>query len=336
MTRIGVAGAGLIGRQHIAAIARTPGVTLSAVLDPAAADIEGPSACDLADLAEQSDGIILAVPNALHAPMAQELIAVNCPMLIEKPLTGSAVEGKTLVDAAKEADVPILVGHHRRHNPLVAKAKEIVEGGGLGTLTTVHGQCWLPKPDHYYDADWRQGAGAGPLFINLIHDVDVLMYLCGPIAQVQALESNRVRGTGAEEVSVAILRFASGVLGTLNLADVALGPWSWELTAGENPAYPKTDQSSYLIGGTHGSLALPNLTVWSQKAGPDWWAPIDQTRLPIPASDPLSTQIAHFADVIVGRATPLVSAADGLRAVQVIEAIKQAAQTGVSVDIPEI
>lgn len=333
MTRIGVAGAGLIGRQHMAAIARTPGVTLSAVLDPNVEDMDWPRVRNLEELAEQSDGVILAVPNALHAPMAADLIIAKCPMLIEKPLTGSAAEGKALVAAATAADVPILVGHHRRHNPLVAKAKQIIEAGTLGTLTTVHGQCWLPKPDSYFQADWRQGAGAGPLFINLIHDVDVLMYLCGPITQVQALESNRVRGNAAEEVSVAILSFASGVLGTLNLADVALGPWSWELTAGENPAYPRTDQSSYLIGGTHGSLALPNLTVWSQKDGPDWWAPIDQTRLPLPASDPLSAQLLHFADVIAGRATPLVSASDGLRAVQVIEAIKRGAQTGTSVEI---
>ncbi|MEP1353753.1 MAG: Gfo/Idh/MocA family oxidoreductase [Tateyamaria sp.] len=331
MTRIGVAGAGLIGRQHIAAIDRTPNVTLSAVLDPSVSEMEWPRARDLAELARQSDGIILAVPNALHAPMAKELIGAGCPMLIEKPLTGTAAEGADLVACA--GDVPILVGHHRRHNPLVAKAKEIIDSGVLGALTAVHGQCWLPKPDHYYEADWRQGAGAGPLFINLIHDVDVLMHLCGPIASVQAFESNAVRRAEAEEVSVAILRFADGALGTVNLSDVSLGPWSWELTAGENPAYPKTDQSSYLIGGTHGSLSLPNLTVWSQKAGPDWWAPMDQTRHPLPLSDPLSAQISHFSDVIAGRAAPLVSAADGLRAVQVIEAIKHAAQTGTSIDI---
>lgn len=328
MTRIGVAGAGLIGRQHIAAIERANGVSLSAILDPAVREGPWPRARDLADLADKSDGVILAVPNAFHAPMAQDLINLRCPVLIEKPLSATATEGAAVVAAAEAANVPILVGHHRRHNPLVSRAKEIIEGGALGVMTTVHGQCWLPKPAHYYDAAWRQGAGAGPLFINLIHDVDVLMYLCGPIAEVQALESNAVRSAAAEEVSVAILRFASGVLGTLNLADVALGPWSWELTAGENPAYPKTDQSCYLIGGTHGSLALPDLTVWSQQEGPDWWAPIEQTPVPVPPGDSLVTQIGHFADVIAGRAAPLVSGADGLRAVQVIESIKQAAHTG--------
>lgn len=333
MMRIGVVGAGLIGQQHLAAIARTPDITLSAVCDPASPQGDWPLVEDIEKLAAISDGVILAVPNALHAPMALHLIKAGCPMLIEKPLTGTAAEGLEVVQAAQAAQVPILVGHHRRHNPVIAKAKQIIDDGALGTLTTVHGQCWLPKPAAYFDAAWRQGAGAGPLLINLIHDVDVLMHLCGPVVQVQAYESNAVRGAEAEEVAVAILRFASGVLGTLNLSDVALGPWSWEMTAGENPAYPKTDQASYLIGGTQGSLSLPNLAVWSQQNGPDWWAPISQTRMPVALSDPLSTQLTHFAEVIAGHSSPLVSAEDGLRAVQVIEAIKQAARTGVPVGI---
>lgn len=239
-----------------------------------------------------------------------------------------------MVAASEQANVPLLVGHHRRHNPLVAKAKEIIDGGTLGPITAVHGNCWLPKPDRYYDTAWRQSAGAGPLFINLIHDVDMLMHLCGPITQVQAMESNAIRGAEAEEVSVAILRFASGALGTVNLSDVSLGPWSWELTAGENPAYPATDQSSYVIGGRNGSLSLPNLTLWSQSDGPDWWAPMSSTRMPIDAVDPLEAQIAHFADVIRGNAVPLVSGVDGLRAVHVVEAIKKAAQSGRAVAIP--
>lgn len=332
--RIGVAGVGLIGRQHLDAIARARGVTVSAVFDPVLEqDVEWPVAQNLADLAARSDGVILAVPNHLHGETALALIDADCPILVEKPITPTATEGMAVCDASERSGVPVLVGHHRRHNPLVAKAHEIIDSGALGTVTTVQGTCWLPKPDSYFEQSWRQAAGAGPLLINLIHDIDLLMYLCGPIIQVQAMESDSVRCAGTEEVSVATLRFASGALGTVNLSDVALGPWSWELTAGENPAYPKTDQSSYQIGGTRGALSLPNLSVWTQDNGPDWWAPMHQTRVPVPLSDPLKDQVEHFADVIRGRATPLVSGLDGLRAVQVIEAIKQAAQTGQLVSV---
>ncbi|WP_299607688.1 Gfo/Idh/MocA family oxidoreductase [uncultured Tateyamaria sp.] len=332
--KIGVAGVGLIGRQHLDAIERARNVTVSGVFDPALEeDVHWPVAKSLAQLAEGSDGVILAVPNHLHGEVALALIDADCPILIEKPLTPTASEGLAVCEAAERSGVPILVGHHRRHNPLVAKAREIIQGGTLGSVTTVQGTCWLPKPDSYYQQSWRQKEGAGPLLINLIHDIDLLMYLCGPIAQVQAMESNAVRRADIEEVTVATLRFASGALGTVNLSDVAAGPWSWELTAGENPAYPKTDQSSYLIGGTKGALSLPNLSVWTQEDGPDWWAPMHQTRVPLPLSDPLKDQVEHFADVIRGKASPLVSGLDGLRAVQVIDAIKQAAESGQLVSV---
>ncbi|MEO0401513.1 MAG: Gfo/Idh/MocA family oxidoreductase, partial [Pseudomonadota bacterium] len=85
--------------------------------------------------------------------------------------------------------------------------------------------------------------------------------------------------------------------------------------------------------GTHGSLSLPNLTLWSQDNGPDWWAPIHSSAVPVTPGDSLVAQIAHFAQVIQGQATPLVTARDGLRAVQVIEAIKTAAHTGQVVDV---
>lgn len=334
MKRIGLAGAGLVGRRHIDALKRTQDLTLSAVLDPSlSADDPLPRVQSLQELIAQSDGIILATPNDTHRPMAQEVLQAGIPVLVEKPLADTADNARQIVQAAQTSGTPVLVGHHRRHNPLIAKAKEIVDSAALGAITTVHGNCWLPKPDSYYAQSWRQAAGAGPLFINLIHDVDVLMYLCGPIVAVQAFEANTQRQAPAEEVVAATVRFASGALGTLNLSDTALGPWSWELTAGENPAYPKTDQSSYLIGGTHGSLALPNLSVWSQQDGPDWWAPMSTTRYPVDSIDTLVAQLEHFGDVINGSVAPRVSAADGLRAVAVIDAIKQAAQTGQTVTV---
>ena len=336
MKRIGVAGAGLIGKRHIEAIKHVPNAELSGVLDPGLQDVgDLPMQNDLVALSDCSDGIILAVPNALHAPMAITLLEKNCPVLVEKPLARTAAEGAEIVSIAEYNNTPLLVGHHRRHNPMIAKAKEIIESGVLGVITAVHGHCWLPKPDYYFDTEWRQGEGAGPLFINLIHDVDILMHLCGPITQVQALESNSIRGAEAEEVSVAILRFSNGALGTVNLSDVSLGPWSWELTAAENSAYPATDQFSYVVGGRNGSISLPNLTLWGQNEGPNWWKPISATRMPIANQDPLQAQINHFVDVICGKSLPLVSGTDGLRAVRVVEAIKKAAQTGHSVSVQQ-
>ncbi|QBF34283.1 Gfo/Idh/MocA family protein [Thalassococcus sp. S3] len=334
MIRIGVVGAGLIGAQHIRAISSISGIELGGVVDPMRnADPDLPWVADIETLMGQVDGVILAVPNDLHAPLTLKCIDAGLPVLVEKPLAGTVEDGDRMVKAAEALGIPLLVGHHRRHAPRIAKAKALLTAEALGRLTTIHGQCWLPKPASYFKAKWRSGQGAGPLFINLIHDVDLLMHLCGPIVRVQAMESNAVRGAEVEETVVVSLRFTSGALGSLNLSDAALGPWSWELTAGENPAYPMTGQSCYWIGGTHGALSLPDLTQWRQEGGPDWWAPMSATRVPVDTMDPLVAQIAHFAEVIQGNAQPLVTGADGLRAVKVIHAIKQAARSGRAVDL---
>ena len=78
--------------------------------------------------------------------------------------------------------------------------------------------------------------GAGPVLVNLIHDIDLLRFLCGPITSVRALMSNAVRRNPVEETAGILLGFASGAIGTVTVSDAVPAPWSWELTAGENPA----------------------------------------------------------------------------------------------------
>ena len=119
------------------------------------------------------------------------------------------------------------------------------------------------KPDDYFDIAWRRQEGAGPVLLNLIHDVDLFGYLCGDVVSVQAQSSNVVRGHAVEETAVILLQFASGALGTINVSDSVVAPWSWELTTGENPVYPQQDQFCYHIGGTDGALTVPQLEVWS-------------------------------------------------------------------------
>ena len=77
------------------------------------------------------------------------------------------------MDASAAADVNIIVGHHRRHNPLIHEAKRIIDSGELGDIRSVHSQCWFYKPDSYFEiAPWRTQPGAGPISVNLVHDVD--------------------------------------------------------------------------------------------------------------------------------------------------------------------
>ena len=86
---------------------------------------------------------------------------------------------------------------------------------------------------------------------------------------------NLERGHENEDVASVLLKFDSDIVGTISVSDTIVSPWSWELTAKENPAYPPTSESCYLFGGDHGSLSVPDLTIWKNKDKRGWWEPID-------------------------------------------------------------
>lgn len=339
--KIAVMGAGLIGKRHAAHARAQEGALLSAIIDPAPAGkafaaemgVTWYPAFDAVPASARPDGVIVATPNQLHVANGLELAAAGIPMLVEKPIADSVDGARKLVQAAEAAGVPLLVGHHRRHNPMIRKARETIDAGRLGRVLTLTGQFWLVKPDAYFDVDWRRQEGAGPILINLIHDIDLFRYLCGEIVGVQAQSSNAVRGNPAEETAVAILRFANGALGTVSASDTVVSPWSWELTTGENPAYPRQDQSCYQIGGTHGSLTIPALELWNHTDKRGWWEPLKRERIPFVPEDPLQAQIRHFCAVIRGEEEPLVSGREGLATLAVIEAVKQAARSGGPVEV---
>ena len=334
--RLAIAGAGLIGRRHAEAVALVAGVELAAVVDPAAAGAELAARHGarhfpgLAELLERDrpDGVILATPNQLHVEQALACVAAGVPALVEKPLATDLEGAERIVAAGKAAGVPLLTGHHRRHNPLVARARELLARGDLGRIVAVNGQTWFFKPEDYFEADWRRRKGAGPVYLNLIHDIDMLRHLCGEIASVQALASRAVRGFEVEDTAAVLLGFANGAVGTLSVSDTVVAPWSWELTSRENPAYPATPETCYWIGGTEGALALPNLALWANPGKRSWWEPIAATSLPVGFEDPLVAQLRQFAAVIRGEAAPLVSAEEGLRNQRVIDAVQRAAASG--------
>ena len=216
---------------------------------------------------------------------------------------------------------------------MIQKARSIVDSGRLGRVLSVHGTCWFLKPDEYFEPAWRRQKGAGPVFLNLIHDVDNFRYLCGDVVSVQSFESNAVRQNPVEETSVIALRFASGALGTINVSDAIVAPWSWELTSGENRSYPHTGETCYYLGGTSGSLTVPYLDVWTNPGRPGWWQPISAERMGYDAADPLAAQIGNFCRVIRGIEAPVVSGREGLGTLRVILAVKEAAASGQRVDL---
>lgn len=309
-------------------IRNEPGCELAGVADPAyRGELGFPGYEEMLDKA-RPDGAIIATPNALHVPAGLACVARRVPMLVEKPIADTVEASRKLVRAAEAAQVPLLVGHHRRHNPIIEKAREIVQGGGIGRLAAVSALWLLRKPDDYFDTAWRREPGGGPLLINLIHDMDDLRFICGELAEVRAIVSSAARGFDVEDTASIALRFAGGALGSITVSDAVAAPWSWELSSGENPAYPQQHENCYFFCGTQGSLALPRLELWSYAGPQGWHAPLSRELLEVKGEEPLARQLRHFCRVIRGEEQPRSGGEDATRTLAATLAVRQAALSG--------
>lgn len=336
--RIALIGAGIMGRQHQQHLQRLDEARLCAVSDPNPQAAEFAAACGVPYFADHRQMLeqvlpaaaIVANPNTLHVSTALDCIAAGAAVLLEKPVAVHLDEVRELLAASERSGVPVLVGHHRRHNPLIARAHDLLSAGALGRLTTVTALWQVQKPDSYFDIPWRREAGAGMLLTNLVHDLDLLRYLCGEVRQVQAFTSNGVRGFANEDSVAVLLQFHNGALGSLTGSDAVAAPWSWELDSGENPVYPRqADQPCYLLAGTRGALSIPQLRRWHYaEPGAGWHQPLLQSEEAFSREEALRRQLQHFVQVARGAVAPLVGAADAGRTLALIDAIRQAAESG--------
>ena len=201
---------------------------------------------------------MVAVPNQMHVEGRPRLHRAQDSDHRGKAGGDSVAEALELVEAGEKANVPILTGHHRRHNPIMRKATEIIAGGGIGRVVAANGLWLSHKPTDYFDVGVAaRGPAAGPVLINAIHDIDCLRMLCGDVETRQcggANASAQVRGRGT---AAAVLHFKSGALGTLLVSDAVSGCWTWEMGSRENPNRPKDTENCYIVAGTRARSPCP-------------------------------------------------------------------------------
>jgi len=322
--RLVLAGTGLIGSRHLAHIVADPALMLAAVIDPAPADaVPAPVFPSLDDCDVAADGIVIATPTASHAPLAIAAAERGWHALVEKPVASTLAEADAMIAAHSDAGTHLLVGHHRRHHPAVARLHEIVASGAIGAPVAASLMWLMRKPDDYFAPEWRQGIDGAPIKQNLIHDIDMLRWLMGEVTQVTGLASNARRGAARPESGGAVLRFASGATATIAYADTTPTPWGFEAATGESPHIPHSAQDYLHLAGTGGALAFPSLTLWTGAA--HWNEAHDVTRETVPSGVPLARQLGHFAEVIAGDALPLVTGEEGRANLAVILEIERTA-----------
>ncbi len=331
-----VIGAGREGLRQARLARACAGLSLSAIIDPAdsarerAAEAGFPVAAELDDAPGSVAAAIIALPLATRASAAEAVAERGLAALTDRGLAQSLRDGRRIRDAFVRAGAPLLVGHHRRHHPAVAAAREAAQGGLLGRVVAADAVWMLRQPEDGGGFAWRVRSGQGAALTQLANEVDLLRCLLGDVASVCALTSRATPQSPETDSAGALLRFASGALATALLSSVGLSPWGWEAASGDDEDFARSGEDCLRLVGAEGALSLPSLTYWRHNgAGKgDWSRPLSRLPLPSPALDPRAAQLDHFARVARGEAEPLVPADDALRSLAAALAVEESARTG--------
>lgn len=227
MFKIGIVGAGIIGKSHSDAIKKHPECVLSAVCDTVeerAAEIanehEGAKVfTDYKKMAEeaQMDAVILNLPHFLHEEASVFFLEKNINVLLEKPMAMTVEECDRIIEAEKKSKAKLAVGHLQRYFSAYGEVKKLIEKGTYGKLcmiTEVRNINYLPnRPKWFLD---KKLSGGGIVMNYGAHTLDKIMYVTGDtVKEAHAFTQNPLSDDNVEINAQLLLKLESGVSVTI-------------------------------------------------------------------------------------------------------------------------
>jgi predicted dehydrogenase len=225
--RVGFIGAGLIATFHSKMIKRSGvDVVRAGVFDidaARAAEFAGASGHTVLDSEEavldSCDAIYICTWTSEHPRLVAAAAARGLAIFCEKPLATNLADARIMADQVSAAGVTNQVGLILRRSPAYLWARHLIADAAAGPVMTVvfRDDQFIPIQGHY-SSTWRADkarAGAGTLIEHSIHDVDMLHFLVGDIANVHARSANHHGHDGIEDALTATFAFTNGAIGTL-------------------------------------------------------------------------------------------------------------------------
>ena len=256
--RVALVGCGRISKNHFDAIAKIDDLRLVAVCDAveararAAGEEQGvPWFTDyqtmLADA--PSDAVVIATPSGLHPQHGILAAKSGRHVIAEKPMAISLAAADALVQACDDNGVKLFVVKQNRLNPSIQLLKRAMDKGRFGRIFMANCTVRWQRPQEYYDqASWRgTWEFDGGAFMNQAsHYVDLIQWLVGPVESVMAKTATLARKIEAEDSGVAVLKFRSGALGTIEVTMLT---------------FPKNLEGSITILGEKGTVKIGGTAV---------------------------------------------------------------------------
>lgn len=334
MINFAVVGMGHIAKKHIEAINKIKGANLFAICDtnPARLEIEGLKAKKYTDLKQmlaenpEIDVVNICVPSGLHARLTNIVAEEKRHIIVEKPMALTLEDSEEMLNAARIHGVKLAVVHPNRFRPAVQQLKEKMNHDSFGTLSHANATVRWNRNQAYYDqAEWRgtKEFDGGVLMNQAIHDLDLLLWLMGPVESVQAMAATRLRKIETEDVAGAVVQFKNGSLGVIEAATTI---------------YPQNLEESLAIFGETGTAKISGKTAnfietWlfedtSEEEASQLKERVKQDPFGKPGHECI---IEDMVSAIEEGREPIVTGEDGLAPVKLILAILESAEKGTKV-----
>jgi len=330
--RLGLAGLGSMGRNHLRVLSARTDLVLAAVADPVAAALADATAQTgaqgfaepLAMIAEaELDAVVIAAPTTAHVPLALAAIERGIAVLVEKPLAATIDEGMRIVVAARAAGVPVQVGHVERFNPAVLELGRLVEDGWLSSVYSIASRRAGPFPARIRDV--------GVTVDLATHDVDILSWIAGERpSRVYAETAQRIHATN-EDLLFGLLHFPSGATGMLDV--------NWLTPAKRRQLIVVGEEGMFELDYLTQRLTFTRATDTTNPRLIGGYAPTfegEVVELPVTSTEPLAGEIEAFVSIVRKGGRPVVDAEDGLWAVAIATSLLDAAADGRTVDLSSL
>ncbi len=319
--KVGLIGAGGIASAHIkgyAAHADKIGITAvaDAVEETAkarSAELGATAYTDYRELLanEELDAVDICLPHHLHRDAIVAAAEAGKHILCEKPLCLSAEEAADVRRAVEANGVTLMSAHNQLFMPTVAKAKELLEAGTIGTVYEVR-----TTDSFYNDFDpssmgWRASSktsGGGELIDTGYHPTYLMLHLAGgmPVEATAMLSTHRLKFMEGEDSAQVLIRFDNGVVGQL------VTSWAYQ---------PAGSTERFSAVGELGSLHSDGTSLTYQlRSG-------ESETFELEPVDTFVAEIEHFADALIGKTRPLHTEVEGIAVLGILLAAYEGART---------
>lgn len=337
-----IVGCGMIARFHARALAEVPGTRVAALVSRSEANARAMAdelqlSCDLStDLGSvlarpDIHIVIITTPSGAHRDPAVASANAGKHVVVEKPLEITTERCDDIIKACTDNGVKLCTIFPSRFGDANQTLKKAIDAGRFGKVTLGETTCKWWRSQAYYDEGGWKGTqaldGGGALMNQAIHNVDLLLWMMGPVTHISGFTATLAhQNIEVEDTAVACLRFASGALGVI------------QATTSVHPGLPKT----IAVHGDHGTVVIEQDDVLRWEITPETNEDhairqrfAQKTGATGGSSNPAAIshvghtrQLADFVNSIRTNSNPLVDGQEGRRAVEVIQAIYLSASTG--------